>query len=79
MEVQYTQRCGLLKRVNGAECGLTGKMMYNTLRWFGHVERMQDVKFTKVDEREVEGPGVTGKPPIKWDNGAEEQMRERTV
>ncbi len=50
----------------------------STLRWYGHVMRMNECDFTKrVSESTTEGRGVRGRPPVKWINRMEEYWRER--
>ncbi len=49
-----------------------------TLKWFGHVERMEEGKMTKrVYVSEIEGGTVRGRPPMKWIDRAQEYVRER--
>ncbi|MCP5003018.1 MAG: hypothetical protein GY941_03575 [Planctomycetes bacterium] len=74
------ERCGMGTRAIGIECGVVEWVKRSTLRWFGHVERMQGEEFTKkVYKSEIEGPGVRGRPPVKWSNRVEEYMNERGV
>lgn len=50
----------------------------NTLRSFGHAERMQNREFTRrVYDNIIKGVGVSGRPPVMWGNGVEEYKRER--
>ncbi len=49
-----------------------------TLKWFGHVERMEESKMTgRGGVREIEGGNVRGRPPVKWRNRVQEYVRER--
>ena len=36
----------------------------HSIRWFGHVERMNNGEFVKVYMSEVEGPGRRVRPPL---------------
>ena len=46
----------------------------STLRWFGHVERMNNGEFVKVYMSKVEGPGRKGRPPLRWSDKVKEYM-----
>ncbi len=49
--------------VEGVKC--------NTLRWFGHIERMTEVEMTtRVYMSMVDVVSVRGRPPVKWGNSA---------
>ncbi len=52
----------------------------NTLRWFGHTERMNNEKFVKkVYESEIEGPGRRGRPLGRWKDRVMEYISERSA
>ncbi len=62
----------------GMDCGVVEWVKRSTLRWYGHVMRMNECAFTKrVYESTTEGRGVRGRPPVKWINRVEEYWRER--
>ncbi len=47
------------------------------LKWFGHVEGMEEGKMTKrVNVSEIEGGNVRGRPPVKWRDRVQEYVRE---
>ncbi len=49
-----------------------------TLKWFGHVERMEESKMTgRGGVSEIEGGNVRGRPPVKWRDRVQEYVRER--
>ncbi len=53
-------------------------MKRQTLKWFGHMERMEESKMTrKVYVSEIEGGNVRGRPPVKWRDRVQESVRER--
>ncbi len=41
------ERCGMGARVGGVKCGMVERVRRNTLRWFGHAERMKCDEFVK--------------------------------
>ncbi len=50
----------------------------NTLRWFGHIERMRSEKFVKkVYMSENVAPNSRGRPPGRWRDRVKEFMCER--
>jgi len=72
------ERYGMSENARGVDCGVVEWVKRNTLRWFGHMERMQESEFTKkVYKSTIDGTGVRGRPPVKWENRVEEYMRER--
>ncbi len=67
---EVKQRCGL-------ETDVIEKMRSNTLRWFGHVERMESERLTKrVYASEVEGVRGRGRPRFRWRDGILRYLRE---
>ncbi len=62
----------------GMNCGVVEWVKRSTLRWYGHVMRMNECAFTKrVYESTIEGRGVRGRPPVKWISRVKEYWRER--
>ncbi len=50
------------------------------LKWFGHMEQMEEGKMTRrVYVSEMEGGNVRGRPPGKWRDRVQEYVRERGV
>ena len=71
-------RFGMESRGEGIKCGVVEWVKRNSLRWFGHVERMQKEDLAKrLYNSEIEGIGVRGRPPVRWMNRVEEYYRER--
>ncbi len=61
--------------VNG---GVVEWVKRNTLRWFGHIERMGSEKFVrKVDMSESVGLSSRGRPHRRWRDRVKEYMCER--
>ncbi len=51
-------------------------MKRQTLKWFGHMERMEEGKM-RVYMSEIEGGNVRGRPTVKWRDRVHEYVRER--
>ncbi len=50
----------------GKKCGVLEEVKRQTLKWFGHVERMKKSKMTRrVFVSEIEGGNVRRPPPVK--------------
>ena len=50
----------------------------NVLRWFGHVERMEDERMLKkVMNARVNGVGARGRPRLEWMDGARRALQDR--
>ncbi len=59
-------------------CGVVEMVKRSTLRWFGHLERMDERELTKRIYRSITDAGnVRRRPPIKWDDRVMEYVRER--
>ncbi len=55
-------------------------MKRNTLRWFGHSERIKSEEFVKkVCVNEIEDHSRKGRPLGRWKDGVKEYMCERGV
>ncbi len=51
----------------------------STLRWFGHIERMENEEFVKVYRSSVEGTNRRGRPFGRWEDRVKEYVSERGV
>ncbi len=57
---------------------LDKEALRSTLRWFGHIERMENEEFVKkVYRRSVEGPKRRGRPLGRWKDKVMEYVSER--
>ena len=62
-------RFGMSSKGEGMKCGVVELVKRNTLRWFGHIERMDESVMTKrLYKSSIEGVGVRGRPPVKWED-----------
>ncbi len=62
----------------GKERGVVEEVKQQTLKWFDHVEQMEEGKMTKrVYVSEIEGGNVRGRPPVKWRDRMQEYVRGR--
>ncbi len=59
-------RFGMSETEVGIDCGVVGWVKRSTLRWYGHVTRVNECVFTKrVYESTIEGRGERERPPVK--------------
>ncbi len=73
------ERCGMSACVNEVNYGVVEWVKKNTLKWFGHVERMGSEEFMKkVYESVLEGPNRRGRPLGKWKDRVE-YLQERGI
>ncbi len=79
--MKVCERCGMSACANGVNCGVAEWVKRNTLKWFGHVERIGRGEFVKVYESqlEVKGPNRRGKPLGRWEHKVKEYISERGV
>ncbi len=62
----------------GKKCGEVEEVKRQTLKWFDHMERMEESKMTRrVYVSEIEGANAKGRPPVKWRDRVQEYIRER--
>ncbi len=63
-----------------AGCGLVKWVKRSTLRWFGHIERMENEEpVKKTYPSSVEGPNRRGRPLGRLEDMVKEYMSERGV
>ncbi len=74
------ERCGMRGRGSRVWCDVVEWVKRNTLRWFGHIERMGNEEFVKkVYLSSVEGTNRMGRPLGEWENRVNEYVSERGV
>ncbi len=68
---------GMSSRGEGMSCGVV-MVKRSTLRWFGHLERMDERELTKrIQRSKIDAGNVRGRPPINWKDRVMEYVRER--
>ncbi len=63
--------------VGCGHCGVVDWVKCSTLRWFGHIERMENEEFVKMYRSSVEGPNRRGRPLGRWEDKVKEYVSER--
>ena len=77
-EYMDTVRNKDVRRRAGIERELASRADQRVLRWFGHVERMDDYRITKrVFMAEVSGGRVRGRPRLGWMDGVKVALGNR--
>lgn len=72
------ERFGMGHVSEGKKSGVVEEVKRQTLKWFGHMERMEESKMTRrVYVSEIEGGNIRGRPPVKWRDRVQEYVRER--
>ena len=67
-----------VRRRGGIERELASRAYQRVLRWFGHVERMDEYRMEKmVLMAEVSGGRVRGKPKLGWMDGVKVALGNR--
>ena len=67
-----------IRRRAGVLLELSNRAEQRGLRWFGHMERMNDERMAKrVMKSEVEGRGVRGRPRMGWREGIRNSLQAR--
>ncbi len=56
-----------------------GVVEWNSLRWFGHIEKMKHEECGKVYMSKTEGPNKRGRPLARWKDKVKEYMSERST
>ncbi len=72
------ERFGMCHGGEGKKCGVVEEVKRQTLKWFGHMEQIEEIKMAKrVYVIEIEGGNVRGRPPVKSRDRVQEYVRER--
>ncbi len=74
------ERCGMRGHGSVVGCNVVEWVKMSILRWFGHVQRMENEEFVeKVYLSSVEGFSRRGTPLGRWEDRAKEYLSERGV
>ncbi len=61
------RKFGMSSRGEGMSSGVVEMVNHSTLRWFGHLERIDERELTKrIYRSKIDAGNVRGRPPIKW-------------
>ena len=64
----------------GVKSKLSNRAEQKTLRWFGHMERMNEERLAKrVMNAEVEGANPRGRPKLGWGEGVKNSLKKRNI
>ena len=68
----------VVRQRTGVGIELAARVDLNVLRWFGHVERMENDRLLKrVMNARVNGRGARGRPRLGWMDGVKRALQER--
>ncbi len=73
------ERHGMRERGSGVGCGVVEWVKRSTLRWFSHIERMENEELVKVYQSSVEGPNRSGRSLGRWEDKVKEYVSARQV
>ena len=69
-----------IRELCGVKKGINERINESTLRWFGHVERMNESRLVKrMYSGECVGNRPAGRPKRKWIESVNECLKERNV
>ena len=64
----------------GIDSKLSDRAEQRTLRWFGHMERMNEERLTKrVMNSKAEGVAARGRPKLGWEEGVKNSLHKRGI
>ena len=70
----------VVRERTGVESELAARVDKSVLRWFGHVERMENEQLVKkVMNAKVDGTGVRGRPRYGWMDGVKRALKDRRL
>ncbi len=71
------RRFGVSSKGEGMSCGVVEMVKRSTLRWFGHLERMDKSELTKrIYKSNIDAGNVRERHPITWEDRGREQQHE---
>ena len=70
----------VVKARTGVRRELAARVDMNVLRWFSHVERMDNERLLKkVMNAKVDGRSARGRPSFRWMDGVKRTLNDRTM
>ena len=70
----------VVKARTGVRRELAARVVMNVLRWFGHVERVDNEQLLKkVMNAKVDGRSARGRPRFGWMDGAKRSLNDRRM
>ena len=67
-----------IRRRTGVTRELSGRADQSVLRWFGHVERMEESRLVKkIYRSEARGVTLQGRPQLRWMDGVKKALNDR--
>ena len=73
-------RCEVVRARTGVRRELAARVDVNVLRWFGHVERMDNERLLKkVMNAKVDGRSARGRPRFGWMDGVKRALNDRRM
>ena len=68
----------VIRERTGMNVDLSGRADKSVLRWFGHMERMEEVRLTKkVMNSRRSGNRARGRPRYRWSDGVKKALNDR--
>ena len=68
----------VIRESTGMNVDLSGRADKSVLRWFGHMERMEEVRLTKkVMNSTTSGNRARGRPRYRWSDGIKKALNDR--
>lgn len=69
---------GMEEQALGIDCGVVEWIKRSTLRWYGHVQRMDEDRMPrKIYGSQVSGTASSGRPPMVWEKKVEKYIEEK--
>ncbi len=73
------ERCCMRGRGSGVGCDVMERVKRTTVRWFGHIDRLENEDFVKMYLSSVEHPNRRGRPLGRWEDRVKKYVSERGV
>ncbi len=70
------ERSGMRGCGSGVGCSVVEWVKRSTLRWFGHIEKIENEEFVKVYRSNIEGPNRRGRSLGRWEDKVKEYVSQ---